>query len=294
MLKSGRRAFLKTGVFSAASLGTLASAEEPVLLAKGEMAAPPNSAPSPPPFKLGLVTYNLAKDWDIDTIIKNCEETGFEGVELRTTHKHGVEISLDKAQRAEVKQRFAASRVRLMSLGTTCEYESPDPAVVEKNIEETRRWCELAQDLGCVGVKVRPNGFPKDVPEDKTLDQIGHALARCGDIARDHGVEIWLEVHGPGTHASAQHSPNSQRGESPRRGGVLEFQRHRRGGRLRESVIRPAKTLDSELPHQRAVPDALALGQRNPDAGDEPAGLPAMAEALSLARTLHLVAQHRV
>ena len=85
-----------------------------------------------------------------------------------------------------------------MSLGTTCEYESPDPAVVEKNIEETRRWCELAQDLGCVGVKVRPNGFPKDVPEDKTLDQIGHALARCGDIARDHGVEIWLEVHGTG------------------------------------------------------------------------------------------------
>jgi sugar phosphate isomerase/epimerase len=146
-----------------------------------------------------LVTYNLAKDWDIDTLIHNCEETGFEGVELRTTHKHGVEISLAKAQRAEVKQRFAASRVRLMSLGTTCEFESPDAAVVEKNIEETRLWCELAQDLGCVGVKVRPNGFPQNVPEDKTLEQIGHALERCGDIARDHGVEIWLEVHGPGT-----------------------------------------------------------------------------------------------
>ena len=196
MLKSGRRSFLKTGVLSAASLGT---AEGGYVLAKGKKVLSPGVAPSAPPFKLGLVTYNLAKDWDIDTIIKNCEETGFEGVELRTTHKHGVEITLDKAQRAEVKQRFAASRVRLMSLGTTCEFESPDPAVVEKNIEETRRWCELAQDLGCVGVKVRPNGFPKDVPEDKTLDQIGHALARCGDIARDHGVEIWLEVHGPGT-----------------------------------------------------------------------------------------------
>ena len=199
MLKSGRRTFLKTGILSAASLGTLGTVEGGGLLANSEKVPPTDAAPSPPPFKLGLVTYNLANDWDIDTIIKNCEETGFEGVELRTTHKHGVEISLDKAQRAEVKQRFAASRVRLMSLGTTCEFESPDPAVVEKNIEETRRWCELAQDLGCVGVKVRPNGFPKDVPEDKTLDQIGHALARCGDIARDHGVEIWLEVHGTGT-----------------------------------------------------------------------------------------------
>ena len=196
MIKSGRRDFLKTGALSAASLGAL---ETNGLLAGGG-ATPPTDGPSPPPpFKLGLVTYNLAHDWEIDTLIKNCEETGFEGVELRTTHKHGVELSLDKPQRAEVKQRFADSRVRLMSLGTTCEFESPDPAVVEKNIEETRRWCELAQDLACVGVKVRPNGFPKGVPEDRTLDQIGRALSRCGDIARDHGVEIWLEVHGPGT-----------------------------------------------------------------------------------------------
>jgi len=198
MFRSGRRTFLKAGVLSAASLGTLGAAQGNALLAPPD-APRLDTAPTPPPFKLGLVTYNLAKDWDINTIIKICEETGFEGVELRTTHKHGVELSLSPAQRAEVKQRFAASHVRLMSLGTTCEFESPEPTVVEKNIEEARRWCELAQDLGCVGVKVRPNGFPKGIPEDKTLDQIGYALSRCGDIARDHGVEIWLEVHGEGT-----------------------------------------------------------------------------------------------
>jgi sugar phosphate isomerase/epimerase len=180
-------------------LGTVGAITGSGIRTKDKNGLAPDAAPAPPPFKLGLVTYSLAKDWDIDTIIRNCEETGFEGVELRTTHRHGVEISLNKAQRADVKQRFAASRVRLMSLGTTCEFESPDAAVVEKNIGETRRWCELAQDLGCVGVKVRPNGFPKDVPEEKTLDQIGRALARCGKIARDCGVEIWLEVHGTGT-----------------------------------------------------------------------------------------------
>lgn len=199
MGKSGRREFFKAGVIAATGLGALGNATDSRALAAGQEAPPCLDSPSPPPFKLGLVTYNLAKDWDIGTIIKNCEETGFEGVELRTTHKHGVEISLNQAQRLEVRQRFAASRVRLMSLGTTCEFESPDAAVVEKNIEETREWCDLARDLGCVGVKVRPNGFPPGVPEEKTLDQIGRALARCGDIARDRGVEIWMEVHGPGT-----------------------------------------------------------------------------------------------
>jgi sugar phosphate isomerase/epimerase len=160
-----------------------------------------------PRFHLGLVTYNLAADWDLETIIRNCEATDFQGVELRTTHQHGVEPSISKLRRAEVKRRFADSRVRLVSLGTTCEYQSPDASTVEKNIEETRRWCELADDLGCLGVKVRPNGLPDGVPREQTLDQIGRALAKCGDAARDHGVEIWMEVHGQGT----QLPPNAHR-----------------------------------------------------------------------------------
>ena len=45
-------------------------------------------------MNLGLVTYNLAKGWDIETIISRCEASGFEAVELRTTHAHGVEVSL--------------------------------------------------------------------------------------------------------------------------------------------------------------------------------------------------------
>ena len=201
MLRTKRREFLKSGIVSAAGITGLSARAR--ALAAPAAAAAAEVAGTPPPFHLGLVTYNLAFNWDIATIINNCEKTGFGGVELRTTHKHGVEPSLSKQQREEVKKRFADSKVRLVSLGTTCEYESADAATVEKNIEETRRWCELAQDLGCLGVKVRPNGFPRDVPHVQTLDQIGHALAKCGDIARDHGVEVWMEVHGEGTQIPA-------------------------------------------------------------------------------------------
>ena len=199
MPETKRREFLKSGIFSAAGITCLGLSKGGTAVADPLAGATPEAAGTPPPFHLGLVTYNLAVDWDVETIIKNCAQTGFEGAELRTTHKHGVELSLSKQERVEVRKRFADSAVRLVSLGTTCEYESPDAATVEKNIEETRRWCELAQDLGCLGVKVRPNGFPKDIAHSQTLDQIGHALAKCGDAARDHGVEIWMEVHGVGT-----------------------------------------------------------------------------------------------
>ena len=147
-------------------------------------------------FKLGTVTYNLAKDWDIPTLIKNCAQAGFEAVELRTTHRHGVEPSLSKEQRFEVREAFVNSPVYLLSLGSTCEYHSPDAAVVRKNIEETKRFAELAHDIGAIGVKVRPNGIPKDLPEARTLEQIGLSLRECGQQSQGYGIEIWLEVHG--------------------------------------------------------------------------------------------------
>jgi sugar phosphate isomerase/epimerase len=150
-------------------------------------------------LKLGTVTYNIAKDWDVPTLIANLTEAGFDAVELRTTHRHGVELSLSPAVRVEVRKRFDDSPIRIGGLGTTCEYHSPSLDVVRKNVDETKAWVQLARDIGSPSVKVRPNGLPKDVPEERTLEQIGKALADCGTFAREHGVAIQLEVHGEGS-----------------------------------------------------------------------------------------------
>ncbi len=152
-------------------------------------------------MKLGLVTYNMAKDWDIATIIRNCEETGFQGVELRTTHAHGVEDTLTQAERKRVKEAFESSRVKLVGLGSAFEYHSTVPDDVRANIEGTKRYTVLARDVGAEEVKVRPNGLQEDkgVPREKTLEQIGLALRECGEFAEDYGIEIRLEVHGRGT-----------------------------------------------------------------------------------------------
>jgi len=156
-------------------------------------------AAAPGRLHLGLVTYNVAKDWDLDTLLRLVRVAGFEGVELRTTHAHGVEPNLTPAQRTTVRSKCADAGLTQVSLGSVCEFQSPDAAVVRRNVEECRQWVLLAKDIGAKGVKVRPNGLPKDVPEEKTLAQIGGALAECGAFAREHGVEIWMEVHGEGT-----------------------------------------------------------------------------------------------
>ena len=147
-------------------------------------------------MKLGLVTYNLAKDWDIPTIIKRCTETGFEGVELRTTHAHGVEVTLGAEERQRVRSQFEDSGVKLVGLGSIFEYHAAEPDILRQNIDGTKEFSRLARDLGVPGVKVRPNAFPDGVGHEKTIDQIGGALRECGAFANDLGVEIRLEVHG--------------------------------------------------------------------------------------------------
>ena len=150
-------------------------------------------------MKLGIVTYLWGADWDLPTIIKNCTETGFEGVELRTTHKHGVEPSLNAEQRKEVRKRFDDSPVKFVGPGTACEFQSVDHGVVLKNIEETKKFIELSHDLGGTGVKVRPNGFEKGDDRKQAIERIGKALRICGEFAQGFGQEIRVEVHGGGT-----------------------------------------------------------------------------------------------
>ncbi|QDT15332.1 sugar phosphate isomerase/epimerase family protein [Alienimonas californiensis] len=182
-----RRSFLgATAASAAAATG---------LLGRSSAVAAPAAAPG---MRLGLVTYNWGKDWDLPTIIRNCEATGFEGVELRSGHKHGVEIDIDARRRREVAARFKNSDVELVGLGSACEYHSPDPAVLQKNIEETKAFITLCKDLGGGGVKVRPNALLEDVPAEKTLEQIGLALREVAAFGADRGVEIRLEVHGRG------------------------------------------------------------------------------------------------
>jgi sugar phosphate isomerase/epimerase len=150
-------------------------------------------------MKLGIVTYMWGAEWDLPTLIKNCADTGFEGAELRTTHKHGVEVTLSPDQRREVRKRFDDSPVKFVGPGTACEYQNPDRAIVQQNIDLTKKFVELSHDIGGTGVKVRPNGLVKGEEQAKTIERIGKALHECAEFAAGYGQEIRVEVHGGGT-----------------------------------------------------------------------------------------------
>jgi sugar phosphate isomerase/epimerase len=181
-----RRELLKQGVnaFSAVTVTSIA----------GKLAA--SQPRSPRKMSFGLVTYNVGSTWDLPTLIANCDRANVLGVELRTTHKHGVEPSLNSGQRREARKRFADSKVTLVGLGSNESFDSPEPSVLKKSIEKSKEFIKLSHDVGGSGVKVKPNDFHKDVPHEQTIEQIGQSLAELGKFAAGYGQQIRLEVHG--------------------------------------------------------------------------------------------------
>lgn len=193
-MKTNRRQFLTTAGLSLGAAGLLGKAGF-----AAESAKPTSFIVRTPKMKLGTVTYNIAKDWDVPTIIKNCTATKFQGVELRTTHAHKVEVALTPSQREEMKKQFRDSQVELMGLGSAFDYHTPDQAKLRADIAATKEYIILAEAVGAPGVKVRPNGLPKEVPKEKTLEQIGRSLKELGEFGAERGVQIRLEVHGKDT-----------------------------------------------------------------------------------------------
>jgi len=187
MIDLSRRQFLRSAFASGAAMAAAGAIERRRAWAADAPLAE---------IQLGLVTYMWGADLDLPTLLDTCEKGKLAGVELRTGHKHGVELSLNQAQRREVRKRFAGSPVKMVGIGSAEEFHSPDPKKLAKAIENTKAYVKLSYDVGGSGVKVRPNDLPGGVPIEKTIEQIGKSLNAVAEFGADYHQQIRLEVHG--------------------------------------------------------------------------------------------------
>ena len=193
--QSTRRSMLASASAMAAAVAGLRISDS--LMAGPQPQGKDNATGSDMSF--GLVTYQWGKDMDLPTLIDTCERSGLTGVELRTEHRHAVEPALSKAERDAVRKRFEASSIELIGYGSNAQFHEADLDKVQANIELTKQYIQLMHDCGGSGVKVKPNGFVKDVPHEQTIAQIGKALNEVAEYGQQYGQQIRVEVHGAGT-----------------------------------------------------------------------------------------------
>ena len=131
-----------------------------------------------------------------------------------------------------MRKKCADAGLLQTSLGSVCEFHSPDPAVVRKNVEDCREWVLLAKDIGARAVKVRPErpAEGRARGEDARADRPGARGVRRlreGPRRRDLGRGPRRPDEGPGPDA-----PDHGRLLAPDRRPDLELERHRRRRRI--------------------------------------------------------------
>ena len=189
---TSRRGFLAGSLGAAAGICAVhALGTRPSLAAE--------APPAKPNLRFGLATYQWGIDWDLPTLIANCQKAKALGVELRTSSKyaHGVELELSPHERGEVKKRFADSPVAVVSIACSERMDWPDPEKLKAAIEASKAYLKLSHDVGSGTVRIFPNQFHPDVPHEKTIEQIATAASEVGAYAAEIGQEVSLEAHGP-------------------------------------------------------------------------------------------------
>ncbi|MDO6433814.1 sugar phosphate isomerase/epimerase family protein [Flavitalea sp. BT771] len=179
-ISSSRRDFLKAGagLLGLSGLSTLSFRKQP-LLSFSTLGCP---------------------DWTFPAIMDFATKNGYSGVEVRGILR---EMDLVKCPEFSNAENIAATlrqmedhQLKFVNLGSSAELHLADAAARQRNLDEGRRFIDLAHQLRCPYIRVFPNRLPKEQDQNATIGLITKGLLELGEHARNSGVTVLMETHG--------------------------------------------------------------------------------------------------
>ena len=149
-------------------------------------------------MKLSIMTYQIAKDWDLDTYLEVARRTGCAGVEFRVElgYKHGVELERTPEERDAIKAKCAEAGIDIACIATGCRFHFPEPEKRAEQVDLAKQYLRLAADLGCPRIRVFGNDLPADVEKRRVVGFVGNSLREIAEFSEPLGVDVLLEMHG--------------------------------------------------------------------------------------------------
>ncbi|HMH23683.1 MAG TPA: sugar phosphate isomerase/epimerase family protein [Puia sp.] len=144
-------------------------------------------------------------DWTYGRILDFAAANGYAGLEIR-----GIQRQLDLSQSPHFNspanilttRTMAEDKgLRFVDLGSSAEMHHPEGPVRQKNMDEVRRFIDLAHELHCPYIRVFPNNLPEDQDRDATIGLIIQGLLESGKYAEGGDVTVLMESHGELTHS---------------------------------------------------------------------------------------------
>jgi sugar phosphate isomerase/epimerase len=183
-----RRGFLRTAIGSLTATTLARTAWES------------EEKPGPGRRRLPLAFSTLGcPEWAWSKILDEADRLGYAAIELR-----GLQGEMDLTKRPEFQapqlkenlDRLAARGLRISDLGASAEMHHPEGPDRTANLDEGRRFIDLAHALGAPYVRVFGNKWVAGEDRRTTLERIAAGLRTLGEHAKGSGVGVLIESHG--------------------------------------------------------------------------------------------------
>lgn len=139
-------------------------------------------------------------DWSYPAIINFAATNDYDGIELRGLQR---EIDLTKCKEFNSRQNILASvqrandkGIKIIALGSSANLHNKPGEERRKNLDEAKKFIDLANQLNCSRVRVFPNNLPKEVSRDITMELIADGLNELGNYTKGSKVYVLMETHG--------------------------------------------------------------------------------------------------
>lgn len=137
--------------------------------------------------------------WTFSQALQHASANNYQGIEIR-----GIKGDLDLPNHpifsatnlASTHREVADKNLKIVNLGSSANLHFLDLTKRQKNLDEAKKYIELANQLACPFIRVFPNDLPKDQDEKATVETIINSLRELGSFAKNSGVKVLLESHG--------------------------------------------------------------------------------------------------
>jgi sugar phosphate isomerase/epimerase len=142
--------------------------------------------------------------WSWKTILEHAVRDGYAGIELR-----GIEGEIDLTKRPELigdrlkgtKADLAALGIVITDLGGSSNMHVKEPVERAKQLDEGRRFIDLAHALGVPYVRMFGDRIPPEEPREEVMKRVVDGFQAMATHAAPAGVTVLIESHGDFTHS---------------------------------------------------------------------------------------------
>jgi len=134
-------------------------------------------------------------EWPIETVIAKAAEFGYNGLEWRGGAQGHVQPSMSPAGKGALRRLSADAGLFALAVTAYTSFVSEDPNERQANVDELRRYADLAAELGARYVRAFVGELPPGVDSARMHGRIVECLEAAAEHARHNGVMIALEPH---------------------------------------------------------------------------------------------------